>query len=70
MVFRLEPLKLTIAFDAKLLPLTVKVKPADPTAIDEGEIFETNGTGFWFEVTVKVAELEVPPPGPELTTVI
>ena len=52
----------------KFPPGTVRVNWGELTVAEEGEIEEMEGMGF--EVMVKVTELEVPPPGAGLLTVI
>ena len=66
-VVRLLPPKLTTEPLTKLLPLSVRVKAGPPTVALDGETLLIAGTGL---LTVIFTELEVPPPGVGLLTVI
>ena len=55
--------------DIKFVPFTVSVNEAPPLMADEGESVEMVGTGFVAPEIVKVALLDVPPPGVGLLTV-
>src|SRR5882724_2875303 len=57
-----EPLK-------KFDPLTASVKVAPPAKIGDGENELSTGSAFVADVIVKVAPLDVPPPGKGLKTV-
>ena len=61
-----EPLKLTVAPETNPVPLTVNVKAAPPAVALVGDSEVIAGGGL---VTVKVAAVEVPPPGVEFVTV-
>ena len=66
-VVRLLPLNLTIELPTKFVPITVKVKAAPPKVLLDGLMLLSVGTGL---LTVNVRELDVPPPGVGLNTVI
>jgi hypothetical protein len=53
----------------KFVPLTVRVNAAPPVVADDGERDEMVGTGLVAPEIVKVALLDVPPPGVGLLTV-
>ena len=65
-VVRFDPFHLTTEVGVKPLPLTVRVKAPLFLVREEGLKLDMAGSGL---LTVKVWELEVPPPGLELTTV-
>ncbi len=65
-VLRSEPFQRTTEPEVKLLPLTVRVKPAPPAVALEGESELSAGAGL---LMVNVSALEVPPPGAGLKTV-
>jgi hypothetical protein len=60
------PLKFTTDEETKPVPFTVSVKAVDPASALVGEIVVIAGAGF---VTVKIAAVDVPPPGVGLVTV-
>jgi hypothetical protein len=64
-VARLLPFHRTTEVETKLEPSTTSVNAPVPTMELDGPNAETTGTGL---LTVKVAELEVPPPGAGLKT--
>ena len=66
-VVRSAPFQRTIIPLAKLVPLTVSVKPAPPAVADAGLRLVMVGAGT--PLIVKFRELEVPPPGDGLNTV-
>ena len=66
-VVRAEPLKFTVEVLTKFVPLTVRVNPASPAVLVEGEMVVVVGTKL---LTVNVCALEVPPPGAEFVTVM
>lgn len=68
MVARAEPLKFTTEPLTKLEPFTVRVSAPEPWAAVDGLSDVSTGTGF-VAVTVKVRELEAPPPGVGFVTV-
>jgi len=61
------PLKRTTELALKLVPLTVNTKAASPANLVVGEMVVTVGTGL---LTARSLELEIPPPGNGLKTVI
>jgi hypothetical protein len=67
------PFHWTTEFETKLLPLITNVNPALPDGTVAGEIVVTDGIGLTpvpvGAVTVKIAALDVPPPGAGLNTV-
>src|SRR5579864_9748801 len=65
-VVRLVPFHCTVDPETNPVPLTVNVKVAPPTVAVEGESVVIVGSGG---LIVKVAALEVPPPGAGFTTV-
>ena len=68
-VFRFPPFQVTVDPLTKLVPLTVRVNPCPPARPLEGRREMTVGTGLVWELMVKVAALEVPPPGGPVRTV-
>jgi hypothetical protein len=68
-VGRSAPFQRTTDVEMKLLPFTVSVKAAPPAIADVGLMLVMLGTGF-AAVIVNVTELEVPPPGDGLKTVM
>ena len=66
---RFVPFHLTTELEMKLVPFTVRVKPAPPAVADEGLRVVVVGTGLSGTLIVKVWALEVPPPGVGLKTV-
>ena len=68
-VVRFVPFHLTTEPEMKLVPFTVRVKPAPPAVADVGLRLVVVGTGLSGTLIVKVWELEVPPPGVGLKTV-
>lgn len=62
-----EPFHLTLEVETKLVPFTVKVNWALPAVVEVGLIELMVGAGL---LIVNVTELDVPPPGAGLTTVI
>ena len=64
-VLRLLPFHRTTELETKLEPSTVRVKSEVPAMAFEGPSAETIGTGL---LIVKVAALDVPPPGAGLKT--
>ena len=67
MVVLFTPSKRTIDAAIKLVPVTVISNCASPLVLLSGLILELVGTGL---LTTKSVDGEVPPPGPEVTTVI
>ena len=67
-VASIVPFQLTADEATKSLPLNVSVKATLPAAALAGDREEIDGTGF-DALMVKVAELEVPPPGAGFSTV-
>ena len=67
MVTRSLPLNLTIELPTKLEPFTVNVNAASPTSLALGLMLLKVGTGL---LTSKSSELEVPPPGLGLKTLM
>src|SRR3990172_1120917 len=65
LVFRFSPFHWTTVPLTKLLPLTVSVNPLLPSKIRLGERLLTVGTGL---LTMRLANVEVPPPGAGLKT--
>jgi hypothetical protein len=61
------PFQFTVEVETNLVPFTVKVKSALPAVIQVGLIDVVVGTGL---LIVNVTELDVPPPGGGLTTVM
>ena len=61
------PFQFTVEVETNLVPFTVKVKSALPAAVQVGLIEVVVGTGL---LIVNVTELDVPPPGGGLTTVM
>jgi hypothetical protein len=61
------PFQFTVEVETNLVPFTVKVKSALPAVIQVGLIEVVVGTGL---LIVNVTELDVPPPGGGLTTVM
>jgi hypothetical protein len=66
-VVRGLPFNSTTELLLKFVPFTVSVNPGPPTAVFVGEILFNVGNGL---LTVKVAEVLVPPPGVPVKTVI
>lgn len=62
-----ELLKLTTEVGVKLVPLTVRAKLELPAAVEVGDMELVVGMGLFI---VKTCELEAPPPGVGLITVI
>lgn len=62
------PLKITDEVETKFVPFTISVNPPEPAAAFAGEILEMLGTGFVVALTLKLTELEAPPPGVGLVT--
>lgn len=62
------PLMFTVEVEIKFVPFTVSVNAPEPATTVVGATVVTVGTGF-VPVTVKVTELDVPPPGAGLVTV-
>ena len=62
----MEPFHLTLEVGTKPLPLTVKVNAVPPALAEVGLMVPMEGSGLF---TVKVRELDVPPPGVGLLTV-
>ena len=52
----------------KLVPVTVKVNPAEPAAMLVGDNEVSVGTGFVAAVTLKFTVFDAPPPGVALVT--
>ena len=69
MVVRFEPFHLTTELEMKLVPFTVRVKPAPPAVAELGLRLVVVGTGLSGTLIVKVWAFEVPPPGAGLKTV-
>ena len=67
MVVRSSPFQRTFDVERKFDPFTESVNEASPTVIEHGEIELIIGIGL---ITVKFCELDVPPPGRGLKTVI
>jgi hypothetical protein len=67
-VVRSEPFTRTTEFATKFVPFTVSAKPPLPTKTVDGAMLVVVGTGL--ALTVKVCELDVPPPGAGLKTVM
>jgi hypothetical protein len=68
-VERLLPFQYTVDCEMKPVPFTVREKAGPPAAAEDGDNETMVGTGFP-AMMVKVAGLEVPPPGPGLVTVM
>jgi len=66
-VVRAEPLKFTTDVETKLVPFTVSTNAASPTFLLAGAMLVVVGTKLF---TVKTCELDVPPPGVGLVTVM
>ena len=67
LVARGDPFQFTVEVETNLVPFTVKVKSAFPAVVQVGLIEVVVGTGL---LIVNVTELDVPPPGGGLTTVM
>jgi hypothetical protein len=67
LVARGAPFQFTVEVETNLVPFTVKKKSALPAAVQVGLIDVVVGTGL---LIVNVTELDVPPPGGGLTTVM
>ena len=65
-VVRLAPFHSTTELDTKFVPVTVNVTSVPPAVAEFGEMSVRVGTGL---LMVKVAALEVPPPGVGLNAV-
>ena len=69
-VARLAPFTSTTELGMKLLPVRVSVNPGLPAETLEGEMLESEGTGLFTVLTVRVTAAEVPPPGVGLETLM
>ena len=66
-VVRAKPFQLTVEVETKLVPFTVRANWALPAMVEAGLIDVMVGSGL---LIVNVTELDVPPPGGGLTTVM
>jgi hypothetical protein len=67
-VVRALPFHCTTEPLIKLLPFTVSVNPPEPALLVFGTSDVSAGTGLFAAVTLKLTELEAPPPGPGFVT--